>query len=99
MMTVNVWGCVLSDAMHLSPTQTGSMSVHGECGHEQLMRVAPHFHMCKRCCLRSYPTVECLAAPLVLPESLGKVAVVGSLRFSRFVDSLYRHHSRSGRLM
>ena len=45
MMTVNVWGCVLSDAMHLSPTQTGSMSVHGECGHEQLMRVAPHVHM------------------------------------------------------
>ena len=28
-------------AMQHSPTQTGSMSVHGECGHEQIKRVAP----------------------------------------------------------
>ena len=37
--------CVLSDAMHLSLTRTGSSPVQGKCGHEQLMRVAPHVHM------------------------------------------------------
>ena len=32
--------------MQHSPTQTGSMSMHGECGHEQTKRVAPRVCVC-----------------------------------------------------
>ena len=77
-------------AMQHSLTRTGSSPMQGECGHEQIKRVAPHdMFTCANVCLpvslRSMsPTHRRCAA-----QSPGKFAAVGSRKLSRFDGEIW----------
>jgi hypothetical protein len=72
MLTVNVWRCDPEIAMQHSPTQTGGMSVHGECAHEQLsvwVRMCVCVHACV--CTRAGYMFTCAnVCPPVSPRSM-----------------------------